>query len=167
MPATAVHAATRIDPWPYWDTEELFRVQDACLLAIEDRRPLAADWLDALPPARAVIFAKIAADTPGPVEQSTVDTVRAKIGEVGYGAGPGWLTGRRGLTCADCGHTTWEFPPGAAPRFEHRGPCQAPATAGWHTEAGAVYVVRDDVLMHEDVAQMWNRAAETDTDDGG
>lgn len=117
----------------------MFRVQDLCLIAIVDGRTLVADWLDALPPYRAIMLMRIAAAGPGPVTQDDVDTALAKARDVGGGGGgPGWLTGRAGRTCAECGHTTWPAgPDDDSGEFGHTGPCQAPP------RSGAGFVTRD------------------------
>lgn len=131
--------------WSHWNRDELFRVQDLCLIAITDERTLSAGWLDALPPYRAIMMLRLAAASPGPVTQEAVDTALAKALSLGGGAGPGWLTGRRGRTCADCGCTVWpEDNHVGHDEFGHTGRCQAPARPGQrHPISGEAYVVYD------------------------
>lgn len=144
-------------PWVHWDTRELFRIQDLCLTAIDNGRPLVDDWLDALPPPRAMILLRIAAATPGPVTDETVEVAKEKACDKGSGAGPGWLTGRQGRTCVDCGHTTW--PTAGHHGFGHIGPCQTPGAPGLrHPVSREMYVAHNyglygEVLMPESLAR--------------
>lgn len=155
----SIPGRTLLAAWPYWQTAELFRIQDNCLIAIEDRKPLAADWLDALPPWRAVMMLRLAAGTLGhPVVQETVDEAKAKAIEHRGSAGPGWLTGRRGRTCADCGRTVW--PDDGHSDYLHTGACRAPRKPGGrHPVNGEWYVEHDYgtygvVLMRQSHARL-------------
>lgn len=119
-------AAGMSGPWAFWNTREIMRVQDRCLLDIEAGTPLVADCLNALPPWRAVLLAVIAAKTGESMQLRNVESIRARARLAGGDAGPGWLTGGRFLACSGCGRVVFEEEQVREGEFSHSGPCGFP-----------------------------------------
>jgi len=70
-------------------TGNLDALQDECLIAIEDGRPVPTRALAQLPPWRAVLIARVAERAGVPLQDGTVEQLRAEAARVG---GAGTLT---------------------------------------------------------------------------
>lgn len=63
--------------------DDLFRHQDACLIAITDGKPLPSSAIAALPPWRAVLLARVGAKAGAKLEHGTLDQLVAEAQRVG------------------------------------------------------------------------------------
>lgn len=72
------------------DMNALIRNMDACLIAIEDGKPVPTNALNNLPPWRAVLCARAAERAGIPLEQGNVPQLRAAASRAGGDAPAGW-----------------------------------------------------------------------------
>lgn len=83
-PPDAPHPRVRTVPGPPPNESlDLMRWQDECLIAITDGRPVPSRALAALPPWRAVLFARVAAKAQIPLENGTLDQLVDEARRVG------------------------------------------------------------------------------------
>lgn len=87
---TAVRDCYRDHPYAGLETRKLVAAMDNCLLAVTDGKPVPTAALSDLPPYRALMLARVAEKAGIPLQDGTVDQMKAAARTVTGGAGPGW-----------------------------------------------------------------------------